>query len=128
MYFATIQAKEIIQHIYNSIVTEDIGLDHSYLFRKLDSSYIPNDKDEIKHDQEIEATYQAITNLIFSNKYNKCIRKALRDLSDFSDPHKAKLDSIRSLEAIQSLKKLHEKLFNEHIEKIKSQLPSLNET
>lgn len=127
LYYATIQAREISNHLYSSIFTDDVGLDHSYLFRKLDPSYVPNDNAEAKHDQEAEATYQAITNLIFSNKYNKCIRKALMDLSDFSDPHKAKLDSIRSLEAIQSLKKLHEKLLDEHIKKIKSQLPSLNE-
>lgn len=126
LYYATIQAKEVINHIYTSIFTEDTGLDHSSLFRLIDPSFIPSDADEIKHDQEAGAAYQAITNLIFSTKYNKIIRKALMDLSDFSDPHKAKLDSIRTIEAIASLKKLHTKLLDEHAKKIKSQLPSLD--
>ena len=108
MYFAMIQAKQIVKYFHQKAVANgncDL-LSLNELIFCLESE---NDEDKAKVERS-KQFYKPLMDATFSSKFNFLVKSALLRLLDFPEPQESRLDQIYALDALTLLKELHERI------------------
>lgn len=108
MYFAMIQAKQIVKHFHQKAVADG---NHDLLsLNELILCLEVNDDEDKRKVERSKQFYKPLLNATFSTQFNPLLKIALLRLLDFLDPQESPLDEIYALKAQASLNELHERV------------------
>ena len=125
MYFATIQAKQIVKHFHQKAIVD--GNNDLLSLNELIVCLESNDDEAKDKVERSKRFYKPLMDATLSPKFNFLVKRALLELLDFPEPQDSRLDRIYAFDALAALKELHERVVAKFVEDQKAKIQTIGE-